>query len=163
MCKQLALWILPCALGALWTLMPSGADPKTLSRDERARAGLRDMWRIAKKLPREFRADRETDMLLRGINKRLSEVRMVRAFRSHEERDMVYDAVLEFLEFYVPKSVIEDRLGVRASEDDPEDVPLFIAKSFIFQVMLRVVDWLAYVLVAWPVMFVLSWLWEAVW
>ena len=76
---------------------------------------------------------------------------------------MLHDALLEFLEFYVPKSVIEDRLGVRVSEDDPEDVPLFIAKSFVFQIMLRVVDWLAYVLVAWPVMFVLRCLWDALW
>ena len=164
MCKQIALWILPCALGALWALLPSGTNTMSnLSRDDRARVGLREMWKIAKKLPREFRGDRETDMLLRGIDKRLREVRTVRAFRSHEEHDVLHDALLEFLEFYVPKSVIEDRLGVRVSEDDPEDVPLFIAKSFVFQIMLRVVDWLAYVLVAWPVMFVLRWLWDMLW
>ena len=164
MCTQIALWILPCALGALWALRPSGANTMSnMSRDDRARAGLREMWKIAKRLPREFRGDRETDALLRAINKRLRETRTVRAFRSREEHDMLHDALLEFLEFYVPKSVIEDRLGVRASEDDPEDVPLFIAKSFVFQIMLRVVDWLAYVLVAWPVMFVLRCLWDALW
>ena len=125
--------LVPCIAAMFWTTTPPRDD----------RAALQEMLALAKQLPDQCRLDREMDMTMTKIEMRLREIRgrnrrvMMPPVPTHSG---VYGTLLEFLEFYVPRPVIESTLGVRSKEVAPY-ASAFVVKSVAFQIMLRVVDW----------------------